>query len=387
MPVVPYRVGVLILAAIAGFSPVLAKPAVATGEPIPMIHVTDLYRPHMDPDDHWDLACVYALAFQSRADLLGVLIDYPLPGAEHDPDVLAVAQLNYLTGKSVPVMVGSPRFHDLPALEAPTAEANLRGVRALLDWMRRSPRPVVINVLGSCRDVALAGRLEPRLFEEKCRAIYLNAGSGTRDPQKAAVPEWNVHLDPAAYRAAFDLPCPIYWMPCFEEVPSGPGEDFKTAEYGTFYRFQQGEVLREVSPALRNFFAYMFLHGNLLRDGDKPFTPRPDWLRFLVAEPDPVLAARIDSMDRNMWCTAGFLHAVGLTVTHDGRVIPARAAADPVFTFDRVTVSFAEGGATQWEEADAAAASPPRFIFHVRNVSCYPSAMTSAMRSLLRDLP
>jgi hypothetical protein len=29
---------------------------------IPTLHQTDLFRPHADPDDHWDLACVYALA-------------------------------------------------------------------------------------------------------------------------------------------------------------------------------------------------------------------------------------------------------------------------------------------------------------------------------------
>src|SRR5258705_13876458 len=28
----------------------------------PLVHVTDLFRPHDDPDDHWDLATVYALA-------------------------------------------------------------------------------------------------------------------------------------------------------------------------------------------------------------------------------------------------------------------------------------------------------------------------------------
>ena len=43
----------------------------------PVLHVTDLYRPHMDPDDHWDLACVYALACQGYIELKGVLIDHP----------------------------------------------------------------------------------------------------------------------------------------------------------------------------------------------------------------------------------------------------------------------------------------------------------------------
>ena len=38
----------------------------------PMLHVTDLFRPHMDPDDHWDLACVYALAYRGDIDLKGI---------------------------------------------------------------------------------------------------------------------------------------------------------------------------------------------------------------------------------------------------------------------------------------------------------------------------
>ena len=75
---------------------------VNTGQgPIPMIHVTDLFRPHDDPDDHWDLASVYALALQGKVDLRGILIDFPKPERANDPDVLAVAQLNYLTGKAM----------------------------------------------------------------------------------------------------------------------------------------------------------------------------------------------------------------------------------------------------------------------------------------------
>ena len=75
---------------------------------VAVIHVTDLFRPFADPDDHWDLACTYALARQGHVELLGVMIDYP-PQDAYDPDVQAIAQLNYLTGLSVPVVVGSPR--------------------------------------------------------------------------------------------------------------------------------------------------------------------------------------------------------------------------------------------------------------------------------------
>ncbi|MGX9182146.1 hypothetical protein [Mesorhizobium sp. BHbdii] len=53
---------------------------------IRLLHQTELFRPYADPDDHWDLACVYALAAAGLLDLGGVLVDVPpedLPG--HSP--------------------------------------------------------------------------------------------------------------------------------------------------------------------------------------------------------------------------------------------------------------------------------------------------------------
>ncbi|MBN1507805.1 MAG: hypothetical protein JW955_13225 [Sedimentisphaerales bacterium] len=60
--------------------PLISAAAVAgtdkTG--VPLIHVTDLYRPHIDSDDHWDLACVYALAQRGDVALRAIVIDYPV---------------------------------------------------------------------------------------------------------------------------------------------------------------------------------------------------------------------------------------------------------------------------------------------------------------------
>jgi hypothetical protein len=226
---------------------------------VPMLHVTDLFRPHNDPDDHWDLACVYALAYQGRVDWRAIMADYPPAPRNNDPDVLGVAQMNYLTGQAVPVVVGSPRpmrSRDDAQDEATPWEDG--GIRALLRLLRESPRPVVINILGSCRDVAVAGRRDPALFATKCAAIYLNAGTGTPDKTKAAWLEYNVSLSAAAYGAIFDLPCPIYWMPCFEERP-GKGQGApQVMEFGTFYRFLQSDILPHLSPRLKNFFAWMY---------------------------------------------------------------------------------------------------------------------------------
>jgi hypothetical protein len=351
--------------------------------PIPMIHVSDLFRPHDDPDDHWDLACVYALAAQRLVDLRAIMIDYPKPQRKNDPDVMAVAQLNQLTGLSVPVIVGSPHWLESPATASPEHRKGLRGVRAMLEIMRWSPRPVVINILGSCRDVALAGRLEPELFTTKCRAVYVNAGSGTPDASKATRLEWNVHLDPQAYCAIFDLPCPIYWMPCFEEVRRDPDELFRVAEYGTFYRFRQGDVLPHLSTGLRNYFAFMFQHGRMIAGTLEDQPLRPDWLQSLVTAPDATLMDRINRMDRNMWCTGGFFHAVGLTVARDGTTVPLQDAVDAVYTFDPVNVRCSPDAVTRWSKATG---DTGRFMFHVRDEDRYSQAMTTALRALLCTL-
>ncbi len=45
---------------------------VCSSADIPVIYSTDLYHPHDDPDDHYDLACLYALP---ELDVKAVIID------------------------------------------------------------------------------------------------------------------------------------------------------------------------------------------------------------------------------------------------------------------------------------------------------------------------
>ena len=337
----------------------------APAAPVPLVHCTDLFHPHNDPDDHWDLACVYALAHAGWADLKAVVIDYP-PGAG-GPDAMAVGQMNAIAGLSVPAATGAP-----PGAEAAQA-AEAPGIRAMLETLRTAPRPVVITVVGHCRDIVLAARAAPDLFRTKCRAVYLNAGSGTPDPEKAKRLEYNVGLDPASYAAVFDLPCPVYWLPCFEVVP-GQGVPLEVMAYGTFWRFRQGDILPHLSPRVQKFILYM-----LSRSTD------PKWLRFLEAAPDPALAARFGEQHRNMWCTAGFLHLARRTVTREGAIVPlAGAGEEAVCTFEPVRVSCDARGVTTWRPAPEA---KDRFIFRVRDTQRYAEAMTRAMRALLTTLP
>jgi hypothetical protein len=350
-----------------------------------LIHATDLFRPHIDPDDHFDLATVFALAARGRFDLRAVMIDHPPPGAAVDPDVQAVAQLARLTGLAVPVLTGSPRRFD-PA-EASLAENReaTGGMRALLRLLRESPVPVMISIVGSSRDVALAGRLEPKLFAAKCAGIFLNAGSGTPDRAKAAQLEYNVNLDPVSYAAIFDLPCPVYWLPCFEVAPGG-GVPWAVAEYGTFYRFLQKDLFSLLSPRLQNYFLFMLKQGESEREYQTEIDAlRPSWLRTLESPPDEGLLGRQGARPRNMWSTAGFFHAAGLAVTMTGAILERGGATSgpPVFTLDPVRVRCGADGITEWAPDPK---SRDRFIFHIRDKDRYAAAMTAALGELLGSL-
>jgi hypothetical protein len=338
-----------------------------------MLHVTDLYRPHMDPDDHWDLACVYALDCRGDIDLKGVLIDHPPENADgRNPDIAAVAQMNLIAGTYVPVAVGSGlSMKSRDDVQEYASPAHRHGVGMVLDVLRKSPEPVVINILGSSRDVAIAGKKEPELFKAKCAAIYLNAGTGSPKMSPASKLEYNVTLDRYAFAAIFDLPCPVYWMPCFEELESS---DQQVCEYGTHYKFRQDQILPYLSEMVQKYFAYMF----------GKYTDS-NWLVYLEGTKDEALLSKVGSMYRNMWCTAGFLHATGYTVTHGGQIVPLNEKhAGPIFTFDAVKVECDDNGVTHWAHNDG---SKDRFIFHVRDTNNYQPAMTGAVKSLLTALP
>ncbi|HSA96501.1 MAG TPA: hypothetical protein VLJ16_10635 [Acidobacteriota bacterium] len=364
--------------------PSLARAKGASGPKATLIHATDLYRPHIDPDDHFDLATAFALAARGRFELRAVLIDHPPPGMPVDPDVQAVAQLARITGLAVPVLTGTPRRLSPEEASLPERRADVAGVKALLEILRASARPAFITIVGSSRDVALAGRLEPGLFAAKCAGIFLNAGSGTPDKAQAARLEYNVNLDPVSYAAVFDLPCPLYWLPCFEVAPGG-GVPFASGDYGTYYRFLQKDLFSRLSPRLQNYFSFMLKQGESERTRQSESDAlRPSWLRTLEAPPDRALLERQGALFRNMWSTAGFFHAAGLRVAMTGETTGLSGGTpEPVYTFDPIRVKCDTNGITEWSPDPS---SRRRFIFHVRDRERYPAAMTAALTEVLSVL-
>ena len=85
-----------------------------------------------------------------------------------------------------------------------------------------------------------------------------------------------------------------------------------------------------------------------------------------------------------MWCTAGFFHAAGYSVTLDGEVVPLENIGDrAVFTFEPVDITCDEQGRTRWQINTKAT---NRFIFRVKDRLAYAPAMTRAMKTLLETL-
>ena len=73
--------------------------SIQAGEPVPVVYCTDLYHPHIDADDHIDLATVFALP---ELDLKAILLD---DGGlqEKRPGRVPVEQMLRLTGRRHPV--------------------------------------------------------------------------------------------------------------------------------------------------------------------------------------------------------------------------------------------------------------------------------------------
>ncbi len=317
-----------------------------------VLHETDLFRPHEDPDDHWDLACQFALAKKDLIDLRGVLIDYPPRPVMEDPDIIAVSQMGWITGLCVPVGVGQMSADDAPG----------SGLMLLKRTLEEALEPVTLHIVGSSRDIAQCGLRWPELFREKVGALYLNAGSGLNTEHL----EYNVGLDIESYSQIFSLPCPIYWMPCFHDM-----EDmWNVGEFGTFYRFRQGRLFKDMPDNVLNFFLSMLARKR-----------NCDWIASLDRPVDEREKEYFGGMDRNMWCTGGFLHTAGMTVWTDGTIAPVGERPDcEVFEFVPIEINCGPDGRPDWK---AAGEVKDRFIYRVKDKEKYQEAMTIALGKMM----
>lgn len=354
-----------------------AAPAGArTDGRIPLLHITDLYHPPQDPDDHLDLATIIGLP---EYDLRGVVLDITRKflvakpdgwDIARDPGYVPVAQLNYLTGRAIPAAMGpiDPLAH--PGDDARNRSlAEQGGINLLLEVLERSTEPVTISAVGSGRVLAAAFNREPELMKARTRAILLNIGS-TGGPKR----EWNVGLDPAAYIALWRSGLPIHWFPCSTDRSA-----FDPAhERGTYWKVRHDVLFRDLPDGLRAWLDHAF-NGST----------RGDSIRALAeggrgAGWDKVLAG-----ERNMWATVSLAMGAGrvLARTPEGwRFVPADTATGMEqwpFRLDPISATVDDEAKVSWQLAK----DPATFrLFGRKPGTDYGLAMAEALNALFRGI-
>lgn len=352
-----------IAAAAALRKPLMSEePATEERQRIPLVHITDLYHPPQDPDDHVDLATIVAL---KEYDLRGVVLDatrkFLVARPEgwdiaRDPGFVPVAKLSQLLGRAIPVAAGpiDPLAHAGDTAEDRPAKEQA-GIELFLDLLKGAAEPVTVSVVGSCRVISAAFNRAPELLRARTRAILLNAGS-TAGPKR----EWNVGLDPFAYEALWRSGLPIHWFPCGTDLSA-----FDPAhERGTFWKTEHSVLFRDLRPGLR------------------------DWFAFAFANPGGEVQGIPDG-ERNMWSTISLAMGAGrvLARTADGwRFVPeAAAAGNEVWPcrLDTIRATLDLEARVSWELADG---KSPLRLFGRKPGAEFGTVMAEALNALLREV-
>ncbi|GAP73278.1 hypothetical protein SAMD00024442_72_2 [Candidatus Symbiothrix dinenymphae] len=263
---------------------------------IPVIYSSDLFNPPDDPDDHYDLATLFTMQeFDVKAFIFDVA-NSNHPSTEFGR--VPLEQISAITGRAIPpYAVGLRQLLVSPDDQGKDQPAEFQGgVELILKTLRASDAQVLMFLVGSCRDFAAAYNREPELFRQKVSAIYVNAGNGPNGTQN----EWNVELDPNAYRCLLKSDLPIYWCPCFPrrrfvQALREDIEENNAYTYNTYFIIpNQAEWLKNVPVRLQNFINYALTAS------------KEDPIPYLDRTPDA-----ISTKPRNMWCSGPFIHAAG----------------------------------------------------------------------------
>ena len=334
--------------------------------PIPVIYCTDLFHPHDDPDDHFDLACIYAI---SEFDIKAIILDQGRKQKEK-PGRIPIEQTNHLTSRTVPYEIGLAHELKSPDDTGKQQPDEFQcGVEAILSILDQSSGPVTVITVGSLRDIAAAYNREPELLQNKVSRIYMFIGEA-----QGAFQEYNVGLDVNAYKCIMNAPLPIYWIPCFD------GGAWVNEGNASFWRAKHEELLADASAPLLNFFIYAMLQKN-----------EDDPLAAMRAAPVNEEKERVLADTRNLWCCAVFPYMAGRKYVQrnetylalpEGKIAPYDRIIEP-FTFSTVKLRVDEKGTEFYDDAEA---SPAIHRFHVNDLEIYPEVMTSVTTNLLKEL-
>jgi hypothetical protein len=344
--------------------------AARAAEPVPVVYCTDLFHPHVDADDHIDLATLFALP---ELDVKAILLDDGGLQAQR-PGRAPVEQMLRLTGRRVPYAIG------LTALKSPGDDGRDQpadrqaAVALLLDVLRKADRPVKVITAGSVRDVVAAFNREPTLLRAKVSGLYVNIGNSS-----VGGDEYNVAIDRHAYRGLVGSGLPIWWFPCFPA----------TGRETTYFRLEGFPASLQAMPrGLRNYFLYAIRHVD-------PATLDP--LAALSADlgtPEQALRqAPSFQGGKEMWCTPSFLAAAGRMCRRvNGRFVFAPATSlqagsevVPVFDFVPTRLDLDAQGKPTRVQVGAADANVR--LIRLIDSTLYARAMNEGLADLFDHFP
>jgi hypothetical protein len=357
----------LILAAVLALSPGVTA-AGAEAKRIPVVHYTDLYHPHVDADDHVDLATLFALP---ELDVKAILLDN---GAwqKQKPGRTPVEQMLAMTGRRVPYAPG------LAPLKSPEDDGRSQpaeyqqAIDLLLKVLRESTEPVHVITTGSVRDVAAAFNREPELLRAKVARLYINIGNSSLGGN-----EYNVEIDRAAYRRVLQTGLAIYWYPCFPK-------NVRESTYWLMAGFP--ETLKASPASLRNYFIYAVRR-----------------LDPAVQDPIGSLAADLGPVDeafakagafrpaKEMWCTPAILTVAGRKIYRAAGGYVAAATPPPgaeeVKLYEYVPTRLEVDAQGKPTKIEYNAASPNVQVIRVSDPKVYGEAMNGCLRGLFTHFP
>ena len=335
---------------------------------VPVIYCTDLFHPHDDPDDHFDLATLYAMP---ELDIKGVVLDQGRKQLER-PGRIPVSQMNKITGRNVRAAMGLGDPLKRPDDQALDQPAQFQGaVELIVQTLRTSARPVCIAAAGSVRDLVCAFNREPGLCRTNVAMVLAFIGEAS----DGTFQEYNVGLDPHAFVGLMRSGLPVYWVPCFD------GGLWQNRGHASFWRASQRSLLEGASPEVIQYFIYA-----LEKETAEP-------LAFLSRPIEPERQARLFAGTRNLWCAAVLGVMSGREVVFDGSkwtsVLPrskgaaAVAGRTPLFGFPEVEVSVSDAGVVTRGKGPG---SHKVRRFEVRDSAQYEQGMVEATATLLSSL-
>lgn len=275
----------------------------------PLIDLTDLYHPHQDPGDNFDILTPYSL---SDVDLKAVILDvtqrfreaiadhenphYRDPYGPREPGVISMTQLNYLYGRTVPFAMGP--FDLMRSVSDPLdwlPRGQQQGIELMLQTLREAAEPVDILVFSSCRALAAAYNRDPALLRAKVKRVHLSAGSS------GGYLEWNVMLDPQAFVCVMRSELSVALYPC--ATPQGP---FDKDCFNTYWHLGSMDFVRRMDPRLQAYLCFVYERAL-----------RHDWLAAVEHAPESARLEPFANISQHVWETPIWLLATDRAVVRD----------------------------------------------------------------------